>query len=225
MIQLILSAVGLGIMISLVLIGPVFFLLIETSISKGVRSALALDMGVILGDVLCIMIAYYSSYDLLTIIDDHPGFYRITAFIILIYGLMMVLTKTKTRLSDNQEQLVSKNYLRTFANGFILNMLNIGVVVFWIITVISIRAQYKQSSEFFLYIGIVIATFFIIDLLKIFLASSFKSKVNDATVSKIRRIVGGILIAFSLVLFLKSLGCFKKWEDNNYNKPSTHHTK
>ena len=74
MLELILSAVGLGIMLSLVFIGPIFFLLIETSFTRGPRHALALDLGVILADITCIVAAYYSSHDLVTIIDRHPSF-------------------------------------------------------------------------------------------------------------------------------------------------------
>ncbi|KAF5274459.1 hypothetical protein FQR65_LT16996 [Abscondita terminalis] len=53
----------LGIMLSLVFIGPIFFLLIETSFTRGPRHALALDLGVILADITCIVAAYYSSHD------------------------------------------------------------------------------------------------------------------------------------------------------------------
>ncbi len=57
MLELILSAIGLGFMLSLVFIGPIFFLLIETSFCRGHRHALALDLGVITADILCIV--YY----------------------------------------------------------------------------------------------------------------------------------------------------------------------
>ena len=87
MLELILSAVGLGIMLSLVFIGYIFFLLIETSFTR-FRHALALDLGVILADITCIVAAYYSSHDLVTIIDRHPSFYRITAFIVLMYAVL-----------------------------------------------------------------------------------------------------------------------------------------
>lgn len=58
MLELILSAVGLGLMLSLVFIGPIFFLLVETSFSRGPRHALALDFGVISADILCIIAAF-----------------------------------------------------------------------------------------------------------------------------------------------------------------------
>ena len=95
MFELILSAIGLGFMLSLVFIGPIFFLLIETSFSRGPKHALALDFGVITADLLCIIAAYYASADIVQLIDKHPGFYRITSILILAYGIIMMVTKTK----------------------------------------------------------------------------------------------------------------------------------
>ncbi len=57
MIQDILTAIPLGIFLSF-LIGPVFFVLLETSAVKGFRAALAFDFGVILADIVFILIAY-----------------------------------------------------------------------------------------------------------------------------------------------------------------------
>jgi threonine/homoserine/homoserine lactone efflux protein len=209
MLELIFSAIGLGFMLSLVLIGPVFFLLIETSLTKGHRSALALNFGVIAGDILCILVAYYSSQDLLDIIEKHPGFYKITAFILFIYGLYMYLSKTKMHLSGDQK-LVTKNYVKTFVNGFLLNVVNIGVVVFWIITVISIRSRYSEFNDFVLYMAVVLATFFGIDLMKIYLARSFHNKITPKAINMVRKVVGIILIGFSIFVYMKSLGYFRQ---------------
>ena len=43
--QFFLQAIGIGFLLS-VMVGPVFFVLLETSITKGIRAALALDIGV-----------------------------------------------------------------------------------------------------------------------------------------------------------------------------------
>ena len=116
MLELILSAIGLGFMLSLVFIGPIFFLLIETSFCRGHRHALALDLGVITADILCIVAAYFASADLVELIDKHPGFYRITALIILVYGIFMMLTKTQMHVA-NEKKIISQNYFKTFVNG------------------------------------------------------------------------------------------------------------
>src|SRR5690606_14252735 len=155
MIELILSAVGLGIMLSLVFIGPIFFLLIETSFCRGPRHAIALDLGVIAADILCIAAAFFASGDLVQLIDKHPGFYRITALIILVYAIYMMVSKTKMHL-PGEEKLISQNYFRTFLNGFFFNILNIGVVLFWLVTVISVRNAYPDLDEFLLYMALIV---------------------------------------------------------------------
>ena len=41
-----------------IMIGPVFFVLLETSIKRGVKAAIAFDLGVLLNDIVYIFIAY-----------------------------------------------------------------------------------------------------------------------------------------------------------------------
>lgn len=211
MLELILSAIGLGLMLSLVFIGPIFFLLVETSFSRGPRHALALDFGVISADILCIIAAFFASSDLVSIIDKHPGFYRITAFIIFVYGVFMMVTKTNMHL-ETEEKIISQNYIKTFFSGFFLNLLNIGVVLFWLVTVISVRNQYPEIEDFVLYISIMIATYLAIDLVKIFLAKQFHYKLTNSIANMIRRGVGIVLIGFSVFIFMQSFAKFNQFD-------------
>ena len=45
--------------------GPVFWILLETSITKGFRAAVAFDLGVIIADTCFITICYLGSFQLL----------------------------------------------------------------------------------------------------------------------------------------------------------------
>lgn len=211
MLELIFSAVGLGIMLSLVFIGPIFFLLIETSFSRGPRHALALDLGVVLADILCIIASYYASKDLVQLIDKHPGFYRITAMIVSLYGIYMMLSKTQMHIS-NEKKIIEQNYFKTFFNGFLFNIVNIGVILFWLVTVISVRNQYPNKTHFILYIAIVIFTYLIIDFLKIFLAKQFHHKLTQRLANQIRKGVGVVLVIFSVFIFLQSFEKFNQFE-------------
>lgn len=228
MLELIFYAIGLGIMLSLVFIGPVFFLLIETSLSRGPKHALALDFGVVAADILCIVAAYFSSQDIIQIIDQYPSFYRISAFIIFIYGIFMLVSRTKMHLSG-EKTLISQNYFKTFLNGFLLNILNIGVVLFWLGTVVSIRKNYPDTGLFLLYISIVILTYLGIDLLKIYLAKLFQKKLNEQVANKIRKGVGVILLIMSGFIFLQSFDKFnplnKKLESQSIDKQEFINTK
>jgi len=211
MLELIISAIGLGFMLSLVFIGPIFFLLIETSFSRGHKHALALDIGVISADILCIVASYFASGDIVTIIDDHPGFYRITALIVFVYGIFMMVSKTKMHLPD-EAKFISQNYFKTFINGFLFNLLNVGVILFWLVTIISFRNQYPDTQNFILYISLVIATYLIIDLVKILLAKQFHYKLTERLANNIRKTVGLILIGFSVFIFMQSFKKFNQFD-------------
>ena len=211
MLELIISAIGLGFMLSLVFIGPIFFLLIETSFSRGHKHALALDIGVISADILCIVASYFASGDIVTIIDDHPGFYRITALIVFVYGIFMMVSKTKMHLPD-EAKFISQNYFKTFINGFLFNLLNVGVILFWLVTVISVRNQYPDTQNFILYVSLVILTYLTIDLVKIFLAKQFHYKLTERLANNIRNGVGIILIIFSFFIFLQSYKKFNQFD-------------
>ena len=60
----ILNAIPIGIGLAF-MIGPVFFVLLETSATKGFRAATIFDLGVILADVVFVYFAYYGSHSLL----------------------------------------------------------------------------------------------------------------------------------------------------------------
>lgn len=211
MIELIFSAIGLGIMLSLVFIGPIFFLVIETSFTRGPRHALALDFGVIAADLLCIVAAFHASKGLIELIDEHPGFYQISAFIILVYGIFMIASHTKMHLK-NEGQLINQNYLKTFINGFFLNFLNIGVVLFWLLTVMTVQNKYPKTFDFVIYIALLLGTYLCIDLLKIFLAKHFHYKMTPKIVNLIRKVVGVILIIVSIFIFLQSFAKFNQFD-------------
>lgn len=203
---MILYAVLLGVMLSLVLIGPAFFLLIETSLTKGWKAAVTLDAGVVFADILCIVAAYYGAKDLVGYVETHPSLYKIGGFIIMVYGAFMFFSKPALHI--NNASVVSHNYIKTFFNGFLMNMLNIGIVVFWFAVVGSVTLKYPTTTEFILFMGIAIGTFIGIDLIKIFLAKKFQERVNDAMIYKIRKFVGIALVIFGFVILLRGFYAF-----------------
>jgi len=96
--EIIFSAILIGFLLSTILIGPVFFLLIETSLRRSWKTAVVLDLGVIAADILCIAAAYYGSKDFTDYVTNHPKFYRIyiiAGFFVLIYGIFMYFSKPK----------------------------------------------------------------------------------------------------------------------------------
>ena len=57
----IISAIPLGFFLSF-MIGPVFFVLLETSVVKGFKAAIIFDLGVVLADIIFILMLYLYHY-------------------------------------------------------------------------------------------------------------------------------------------------------------------
>ena len=92
--QFFLQAIGIGFLLS-VMVGPVFFVLLETSITKGIRAALALDIGVFISDILYILFAL-SFVDQITSINSGENkliFGFIGGSIFIIYGTFYFFKK------------------------------------------------------------------------------------------------------------------------------------
>jgi threonine/homoserine/homoserine lactone efflux protein len=94
--ELILKAVGTGLILSL-MIGPAFFLLLETSIKKGIRAALSFDLGVLISDLIYILIAYIFYAEVSKLIDgEHTENLKLIGGILfLIYGLVSIFKNKK----------------------------------------------------------------------------------------------------------------------------------
>lgn len=188
------------------MVGPVFFVLIETSITKGIRAALIFDFGVVLSDIIFILIAYYGSRTLLENIKDDPRLYVIGGVILISYGIYTFFYKRSKKIVTDKELVVveSNNYLGLFFKGLFLNLINIGVFVFWLAIVIAISSSLQMiESKIFNYFLIVILTFLLTDFVKITAAKQLKKKLTPAVLRKIRQVIGVFFIVFGIVLATK----------------------
>lgn len=214
MIELILSAITLGVILSLFLIGPIFFIIIETSLLKGYKAAIMLDIGVFLADIMCITIAYYSSKEIIEYIRTNTLFFKLGGVIIFSYGWFLSFFSKKVN-NIKIKILKYNNYLGLLFKGFLLNIINAGVIVFWISIVIFVSSTYHNSIHVVLYIVLVLITAFCLDMIKIFLGVKMHKKIKNNFIQKIRKILGFIIMIFGIILFIKSFIPIKK-TINNY---------
>ncbi len=188
------------------MIGPVFFMLIKTSILKGARAAISFDLGVVLGDVVFILIAYYGSRSLLEKIKDDPRLFFIGGSILIAYGILTYLDKSNKKELDESEVKVPKanNYFKLFFNGFLLNFINVGVLAGWLgIMVVVGPTLDMNASAIFWYFFTVIIGYLCTDLGKILLAKKLKNKLTPLVIYRIKRAMGVLLIIFGAFFMLK----------------------
>jgi threonine/homoserine/homoserine lactone efflux protein len=218
MINDILSAIPLGIIFAF-FIGPVFFVLIETSIVKGVRAAIVFDLGVILGDVVFILIAYFSSYQLLNKIKDDPSLFIFGGIVMLTYAIISLIRDNKAKkkiIEIDDEEIKKNNYLGLFIKGFFLNFINIGVLGTWLLIIISVGPQLDMDkTRIFVFFTSIILVYFIIDIAKILLAKQLQNKLTVSRVFLIKRVISIILIISGILLLSQ---CWFPKNNNMINK-------
>ena len=204
MIEDIQAAIPLGFFLAF-MIGPVFFVLLETSATKGFRAAVVFDLGVIVADIFFIVLAYFSSFQLLENLSNQPGLFVFGGMIITVYGVIIFLKKSKKSTEEASELVFDKkNYLGLFIKGFLLNFINIGVLVFWLgVIIITGPSLGNDLNRFFVFFGSMIAAYFITDLFKILLAKQLKRKLTPKRILKVKKLLGIILIVCGLVLIIK----------------------
>jgi threonine/homoserine/homoserine lactone efflux protein len=210
MIEDLLKAIPIGFGLAF-MIGPVFFMLIQTSILKGARAAIVFDLGVILADIAFVLLAYYGSHQFLTKIKDDPKLFFLGGTILFIYGLGIFLKKDKREIGVNQEfDLPEKNnYIGLFLKGFFLNFINVGVLAFWLFLVLGIGPSLEMNeNRIFQFFAAIIIAYFVTDLGKIVLAKQLRKKLTPQVIVKIKRGMGIALMIFGLVLV--SNGFFSK---------------
>ena len=199
------NAILIGIGLSF-MIGPVFFMLIQTSILKGVKAAVAFNMGVILGDVAFIVIAYYGSRHLLERIKDDPRLFFIGGLILIVYGAITYLDKSNKKETEEPsiDLTVNNNYLKLILKGFFLNFINIGVLALWVGLIVGIGPSLDMNpTRIFYYFALILISYFVVDLGKILLAKQLKKKMTSLVVFRVKRIMGVLLIVFGVGLMLK----------------------
>ena len=207
MIEDILTAIPLGIFLSF-LIGPVFFVLLETSAVKGFRAAFLFDLGVVLADIFFIAIAYFSSYRLIQTIKNDPAIFIFGGILMLTYGLISFIRLRKIKNSHDDEEieivLVKTNYLELFIKGFLLNFINVGVLLFWFLILITIGPKLElNTSRMITFFSTVILTYLIVDIGKILLAKQLKHKMTPKNILSIKKIISILLILFGLAIMLQ----------------------
>jgi threonine/homoserine/homoserine lactone efflux protein len=213
LLQDILSAIPLGFFLSF-MIGPVFFVLLETSVVKGFRAAIIFDTGVVLADIVFITIAFFSSYRLIQSIKDDPALFIFGGLVMLTYGIISFINNRKEakkiKLDEiDPTELAKTNYLSLFIKGFFLNFINIGVLGFWLAILITIGPQLElKTSRMLTFFSTLIVTYFVTDIFKILLAKQLRNQLNPKNILLIKKFISIVLIVSGI--FLLSQGWFPK---------------
>ena len=217
----ILTAIPWGLLLAFS-IGPGFFVLLETSILKGFRAALVFDLGIVFSDIIFILIAYLTTNQLLEQLKDNPTLFVIGGIIMLSYGLIYFIILKRNFIKQQEieiddDNIPKKNYLGLFFKGFFLNFINIGVLGFWMMIIITYGPQMEMNtSRITIFFAAILFFYLLFDVAKILLAKQLKNKLTPSNIYKIKRVISIIILIFGLFFILQ--GFFPKEKEMITNK-------
>jgi len=198
--DIILNGLGFGLLLC-VLIGPVFFTLLQNSVEKGFLPGFFMAVGIAISDAMYIVITYLGISQLV----ENPSFNMwlggIGGSIMLIFGIIYI-AKPIPKKGLKQLHAEETKWFQQILKGFALNGINPFVLIFWIgiISKVTIDFQY-DTNEAITFFSVLILTVFGVDVLKAYFATKLSEIVTPQFMKIMNRVVGVALILFSLRLF------------------------
>jgi len=88
--------------------------------------------------------------------------------------------------------------------GFLLNFINIGVLVFWLGVIIVVGPSLdNEPNRILVFFGAMLTAYFVTDLVKIVLAKQLKKKLTQDRIKLIKKGLGAVLAVCGIVLIIK----------------------
>ena len=200
MVQSVISGIVLGCVLSL-LVGPVFFMILNTSIKKGFLPASMLAFGVLLSDCFFVALTYFGS-SLLFVMSSYEVWIGISGgVLILSFGLVTYFKKATIHADALEIADDSKTRAAGVVKGFMMNTLNPSALLFWlgVAGTLSLRENIKGFQAFLFYSG-TLGTVFTSDLVKAWVASRLKHMIRTRSLILMNRVSGLALIAFGIYM-------------------------
>lgn len=185
-----------------VLIGPVFFTLLQTSIEKGFDKAVLVAIGIFFSDVVYINLAYFGLSQFIKSSEYNKWIGYAGGVILIVFGVFS-LFKSRKKTAVIHRSVSVKGFFRYIFKGFIINGISPFVLLFWVGSMSMATIEYGYSGKtLIVFFGIIMLIVFITDVLKAYLAGKLRRLITPRLFTILNVIVGIALIAFGLRMFV-----------------------
>ena len=198
------SGLGYGLWLA-VMVGPLVFALIQTTIEKGTKAGLTIGLGIWLSDALFIL-AFLFAADSMEALTSYENFELIVSaiggLILFSIGAGMYL-KTPTELPKASFK-ASQDLLANGIKGFSINTFNPFTFVFWLAIVPTrVKATALTPNESLIFVLTILGVIILTDSLKVAFAKKLQPKLTLQNITAVRKISGAALVIFGIVLIIK----------------------
>lgn len=190
----------MGIILSLI-IGPVFFALIQHSMTYGFRHAVVMALGILVSDAIYVLISNVG-FQWLSANPFFKSALGLGGGLILV-GFGIISFRKRNVQRPNTGGVLSKSFSKRkgFLKGLSLNGINPFVLLFWISVagLVNVRRDLTAYDKILYYVGVLV-TVFAIDILKAYVAKYLSRYITPRLMLKLNRLVGMVLIVFGFRL-------------------------
>lgn len=198
------QGVQLGLVLAL-LVGPVFFTIIQTSLQYGMWNSVLLIIGVSMSD-LCMIILCYLGLATWVLDSGYRNWIGYGGGILLvIFGLSHILRKSNITPTDRPDPVKARYPVRYLIKGFLINGTTPTVLLFWLATfsLVTVEFGYTGKSQISRFFASLLVTVFATDLLKAWLAGRLRKLVTPKVLRMINIVLGiGLIIFGTRLVFL-----------------------
>ena len=197
-----LPAVPLGILLSFSF-GPLFFILLETSISKGIKQAFFIDVGVVAADITFFSVAYFGASKLITE-ENQPALFVLGGVLLSSYGVLSLFKTYKKRKKQQKGKvkvIETPNLFSLAVKGYLLNIINVAVLFFWTGVLFVIGPKFEmETGKTWLFFLATVSTYILVNLCKYYFASKLKTKLTDSILYKMKQVLNFFVFVFGVYL-------------------------
>lgn len=200
MIEIILSGIGLGLVLSIVG-GPVFFVLIKTSIEKGFYAGLSFASGVLLSDIIFVALVIYGSSYLALENQYRLPIGIVGSAILFTIGTYYLFKKPVINYEDKSSKRHNTGY---FLKGFFMCIFNPAVLLYWVSVAggaISVTGKF-DLKEVIPFLVSILVTQFSLDVTKAYYANKLRYRIKEHIISKFNKVAGVLVIIFAIRMIL-----------------------
>ena len=198
-------AIVIGLFLSLIVnMGPAFITLVQTSLHRGFKSAAWFISGVVLNDAMIISLYILTSVQVVMRSELEVTLFSIGAGIILVlFGVF-----TFRRKAEDKESLIEKrtneimeekkdkpSWLLMLGKGFVINLLNPFVWIFWFSAVAVVAGSMGGNKvNTIVFFALILGTTLMCELLKAWGAAKLKVFFNPERTTIMNRCAGILLV-------------------------------
>lgn len=190
-----------------ILLGPIFIVLVQSSIERGARAGLIAASGIWTSDILIV----YLSLTFIKRISPYVQSQGFVFWVGLLGGVVLIAVGAatfvrKASLKFGKKKFSASNIFELWTKGFLVNTINPFTFIFWLSVITSfVASRLLNTVETTLFIGSIIMTIVVTDTLKVLLAKMIRKRINENILAIINRIAGTALIIFGIVLLVRSI--------------------